>query len=187
MKGRKYQTGATAAGNRGGSVLYIIIGLLILALAGGAYYYSNNIAGVGLNGEDAPTISERTNRIRNSDPPVYIKVDAMTIKLLGDGPGARDAYVQIQPDLRAIDAKTGERIKQYMPAIRMRILLLVASKRLADLSSAEGIQKLANEIRVEANAIVDGPMPKSAVPNVPQEASPYDSVQSVVFSTFITQ
>ena len=48
------------------------------------------------------------------------------------------------------DAKTGDHVKAYMPAIRNNILMLLSAKTAGELLSQEGKLRLAREIRREA-------------------------------------
>jgi flagellar FliL protein len=99
--------------------------------------------------------------------------------------------------LRVLDAPLGDRIKQYTPEIRHRVLLILSSKKAADLANPQGVQQLSNEIRVAINRIIDGPKEggkgkkkgaaeaTAAPPS--DEADPDDSVQAVLFTSFIVQ
>lgn len=182
-------------------LLFIIIGVLFIVLAGaGAAFFLIKQKSQAYDEEgDEPVASERASRSRreNSDaPPVFVKLEPFTIKLQVE---EQEAYLQATPELRVIDQPVGDRIKQYMPEIRHKVLLLMSGKKASDLSTPLGVQKLSNEIRDNVNLIIDGPKIKfkgkgkqkeevAAVPGEPAEyADPDDSVQAVLFTSFIIQ
>src|SRR5690606_30036821 len=60
-----------------------------------------------------------------------------------------DRYAQVGINLQVDDAKVGDDIKVYMPAIRNSILMILAHKSSQELLSQEGKEKLATDIRRE--------------------------------------
>jgi len=182
---------------RGKLLLFIIIGALVVVLGGGAaaYFLLKKKAPTDEEdtGEEPTAKSAKKARHQNPDaPPVFVKLEPFTVKLQTEN---QEAYLQTTPELRVLDAPVSDRIKQYMPEIRHRILLLMSGKRASELSSPQGVQKLANEIRVEMNTIIDGPKVKVKgkgkepveAPEADDRAGPDDSVQAVLFTSFIIQ
>ena len=80
-------------------------------------------------------------------PPVFLPLDPFTVNL-ADRESER--YAQIGLTLEIIDAKTGEDIKLYMPAIRNNILMVLSQKTAAQMSTREGKEKLARAIQYAA-------------------------------------
>ncbi|NRF68504.1 flagellar basal body-associated FliL family protein [Aquincola sp. S2] len=80
-------------------------------------------------------------------PPIFVPLDPFTVNLAD-----RDAerYAQVGVTLQIEDAKVGEELKLYMPAIRNNILMLLAHKNASELLTREGKLRLAQEIRREA-------------------------------------
>ena len=78
--------------------------------------------------------------------PVFVPMDPFTVNLAD-----RDAerYAQIGVTLEIIDAKTGDQIKNYMPAIRNNILMAIADRTAAELMGREGKTRLAEKIKRE--------------------------------------
>jgi flagellar FliL protein len=132
---------------------------------------------------------EKSKKAKGHDeaPPVFVKLEAFTVKLQVE---QQDAYLQAVPELRVLDAHVGDKIKLYTPEIRHHLLLILSGKKASDVSTPQGVQRLANEMRVTINAILDPPQPKKKgkEPEEPGDhAGPDDPVQSVLFTSFIVQ
>lgn len=178
-------------------LLFIIIGLLVVVLggAGAAFFLIKKKAPA----DEEDTGEETTHAVKKSKkdhpdaPPVFVKLEPFTVKLQVE---QMEAYLQATPELRVLDAPVGDRIKQYMPEIRHRVLLLMSGKKASELSTPQGVQALSNEIRTDINLIIDGPKvkgkgkgkAKDEAPSAPSDqADPDDSVQAVLFTSFIIQ
>lgn len=178
-------------------LLFIIIGVLVVVLGGGgaAYFLIKKKAHDAEDEGDEPVKTSKRAKNSNPDaPPVFVKLEPFTVKLQ---PEQYEAYLQATPELRVVDAPVGDKIKQYMPEIRHKVLLLMSGKKGSELSTPQGVQKLSNEMREQVNLIVDGPKVKKkgkgkeAAPAAAEppgdEADPNDSVQAVLFTSFIIQ
>ena len=77
-------------------------------------------------------------------PPAYVPLDPFTVNL-ADREAER--YAQVAVTLELADPKTADQIKNFMPAIRNNILMVLAHKSAADLLSLEGKVKLAGEVQ----------------------------------------
>ncbi len=82
------------------------------------------------------------------NPPVFVPLDSFTVNLAD-----RDAerYAQVGITLEVTDAKVGDQIKVFMPAIRNNILMALAEKSARDLMDREGKTKLAEKVRRETS------------------------------------
>jgi flagellar FliL protein len=175
-------------------LLIIIIAVVSIALIGGgaAFFLMKKQPAAEDEEGDEPAAEERAKKPKkahNDAPPVFVKLDAFVVKLQSEGV---DAYLQAIPELRVLDAHTGERIKQYNAEIRHKVLLILAGKRASELGTPEGMQKLSNEMRVTINHILEPPAPrkkgaKAAAEEPDDHAGPDDPVQSVLFTSFIVQ
>ena len=76
-------------------------------------------------------------------PPVFLPLDPFTVNLADK---ESERYAQVGLTLEIVDAKTGEDIKLYMPAIRNNILMVLSQKTAAELTTREGKEKLARSI-----------------------------------------
>jgi len=175
--------------------LFLIIGIVVLVLAiGGAaavMLMKKSHSGDEEDGEEAAETHkpEKKEKSEKKGPPVFVKLDAFTVRLQNEG---ADSYLQAVPELRVLDAHVAEDVKVYTPEIRHKALLVIAAKQPADVNNPEGVQKLANELRVAINAILNPP-PKSKkkkseeVEEISDTAEPDDPVQAVLFTSFIVQ
>lgn len=174
-------------------LLIIIAAVVAVALIGGgaAFFLMKKNADPGdEEGDEPPAKEEKAKKAKNvhaDAPPVFVKLDAFTVKLQTE---AQEAYLQAVPELRVLDAHLGDKIKQYTPEIRHKVLLILSGKKASELSTPQGVQQLSNEMRVAINAIIEPPVPrkKGKAPEEPgDQAGPDDPVQAVLFTSFIVQ
>jgi flagellar FliL protein len=181
-------------------LLFIIIGVVALVLGGGgaAYFLMKKSAPADeevAEGEEAPAKAKKAKKKDGKEaPPVFVKLEPFTVKLQSE---TGENYLQTTPELKVLDAPIGDKIKQYTPEIRHRVLLILTAKKPADVATPQGVQQLSNEIRVAVNRIIDGPKDAGkgkkkaaaaeAPASFPDEADPDDSVQAVLFTSLIVQ
>ena len=194
--------GEGAPKKKGKLLLFIIIGVLAVVLGGGGAFFAlkKKSHADDEEGDEPAAKTEKASKSKKDHPdapPVFVKFEPFTVKLQPDGPQT-EAYLQTTPELRVLDAPVGDKIKLYTPEIRHKVLLVMSGKKPSEISSPQGVQKLANEMRNEINLIVDGPKTKGkgkgkgkAKEEPPAESSdepsPDDSVQAVLFTSFIIQ
>jgi flagellar protein FliL len=171
-------------------LLIVVVAVVTLALiGGGAAFFLMKKPPVETDdeGDNPPVKVSKAAHEKDEAPPVFVKLDAFTVKLQTD---QQEAYLQAVPELRVLDAHLGEKIKQYMPEIRHKLLLILSGKTAADVSTPQGVQRLANEMRVTINTILEPPplRKKAKEPEEPGDlAMPDDPVQAVLFTSFIVQ
>ena len=172
-------------------LLFIIIGVVVLSLVGGgAFFLLKKKSAHGDEegaAEEAPAKAHNAKKEKKEGPPVFVKLEAFTVKLQSEG---QDSYLQVTPELRVLDAHTGEKVKQFTPEIRHHVLLILSAKKPADVTSSQGMQSLSNEIRATINQIIDGPKKgrkKGEETGLDMNLDPDDSVQAVLFTSFIVQ
>jgi flagellar protein FliL len=174
-------------------LLIIIAAVVALVVIGGAaafFLTKNKAQTVDEEGDEPPAKVEKAKKTKNEHdgaPPVFVKLEAFTVKLQAE---QQEAYLQAVPELRVLDAHVGDKIKQYTPEIRHHLLLILSGKKASDISTPQGVQRLANEMRVSVNAILEPPQPrkKGKEPEEPGDlGGPDDPVQSVLFTSFIVQ
>ncbi|MDD5176116.1 MAG: flagellar basal body-associated FliL family protein [Sterolibacterium sp.] len=170
-------------------ILLIVIGLvLVLALGGGGAYFLLKKKHVTGDEEDAVSAHAKPEA-----KPIFVKLEAFTVKLMLDEGKQEQQFMQTVPEFKVLDAHVAENVKAYMPEIRHNILLLLSSRKPSELSTPQGMEKLSVDIRNVTNLILDGPPPKSSKTDKEKESSigdkpkAEDSVQAVLFSTFIIQ
>lgn len=130
---------------------------------GGAWYFMQGQPAAGEAAAEKP--KEKTT------PPVFVTLEPFTVNLQPEE-GAQ--YLQVGLVLKVSDSTDEEAVKQHMPEIRNRILLLLSSKRGSELTSVEGKQKLSTEIVAQVRQLF-----------APQE--PEEGVTNVFFTSFVIQ
>ena len=202
---KKPEAEGEAAPKKSKKMLFIIIGVLVLVLGGGgaAFIMMKKKAAAeaeaeadGESGADAAHAKEKKpakkkdKKDGHAAPPAFYKFDKpFTVKLVSD---QQDAYLQVDLQMRVLDAPIQETLKQYDPELKHKITLLLLGKKSADLNTAQGVQRLSNEIRDLANNTLEPPKPSKnkaqAAPVEPEEyPDPEAPVQAVLFTTFIVQ
>ena len=130
-------------------------------------------------------------------PPVFLSLDPFTVNL-ADRESER--FAQIGVTLEIDEAKTGEDLKVYMPAVRNNILMVLSHRTAAQLVTREGKEKLARSIQYAAlrplgfdiddedededEQAADMPKKKKKKKKLPPSNLP---VTAVHFSNFIVQ
>lgn len=183
------EAGAEAPAPKKKTKLFIIIGVAVLVLVlvgvGATLMLSKKKAAEEDTG-DEPAKEEKAAKKEHEAPPVYVKLEQFTVQLQ---PESRDAYLQTTVNLRMLDAPGGEAIKQFGPSVRNRVLMILVAKKPSEVSTPQGMQTLAYEIRDAINAILgESHRKKAAATTGPAEkAGPDDPVQEVLFESFIIQ
>lgn len=172
-------------------LLIIIIAVLVLVLGGGgaAFFLSKKKAAADEEGGDedeAPAKVVKAKKKKadaHAAPPAFVKLDPFVVKLQGEG--QQENYVQAVPELKLEDPHMADQIKQYTPEIRHKVLMIMAGKKANELSTPEGMQKLANQMRVAINAILTHEKPKDGAEKADED---HDApVQAVFLSSLIVQ
>jgi len=83
--------------------------------------------------------------------PFYLPLDPFIVNLADR---EADRYAQIGITFEVPDAKFGELLRAYMPAIRNSILMILAQKSSADLLDRPGKEQLAGQIQREAARVM---------------------------------
>ena len=104
-------------------------------------------------------------------PPVFSQMDPFTVNLQADG---GEQFLQTAFTLKVGSQADVDAIKLYLPQVRSRVLLLLSSKRGAEIATVEGKKKLAEEIIEQLTQ----PLGKGAQPLV---------VTDVFFTAFVIQ
>ncbi len=188
-------------------IIIIAAALLVVLIGGAAAYFllkKPPVEGDGEGADDAhaeahqPAPKAKAKR-DPGHPPVFVPLDPFTVNLADK---ESERYAQIGVTLEINDAKTGEELKLYMPAIRNNILMVLSHKTAAQLLTREGKDKLAKsilyaavrplgydieeDVEEEDVAAADGEPPpkKKKKRKKPAEVLP---VTAVYFSNFIVQ
>ena len=136
-------------------ILVAVVLLVVIAGAGAAYMVSKRHA-VDENGDEIETVADTK---APAVVPTFLPVDTMVVNLADPG-GERFAQVGITLELA--DAKTAERVKQYMPSIRSSVLLLISQRTSDELLSRDGKDKLAHDVLREVSRPLGFSVPGAA-------------------------
>lgn len=145
-----------AAPPKSKKMLFIIIGVVVLAIAGGAGWYFTK--GNAPEGEHAEEV-----KAEPLHEPKYIMLgENFTVNLLHeDG----DQYLQAGITLKILDPSLEEKIKARMPEIKSKLLFLLSNKYPSELQTAAGKQKLVSDIIAETDYVLGlGPAPVHTPP-----------------------
>ncbi len=174
---------------KGKLLLIILIAVLVLALAGGAGIFllkkKASDEESADEGDEPPAKTVKAKKKNKEDhgvPPAFAKLDPFVVKLQTE---QQEAYVQAVPELKLSEAKVADQIKNFMPEIRHKVLLILAGKKASELSTPEGMQQLANQIREAINATLTGEKPDPAKEKA--DTNEDGPVIAVFFSSLIVQ
>ena len=195
---------AAPAPAKGKKKLIIIIAaaLLVVLVGGGAAMMLMKKKHADADAEGEGDEHAPAAAVAKRDPkfvPVFVPLDPFTVNL-ADREAER--YAQVGITLEIEDAKVGEQIKAYMPAIRNNILMAIADRSAADLMGRDGKQQLADRIKLETSKALgyevsaepaaaadedDEDKPKKKKKKAAKKAEPALPVKAVHFSNFIIQ
>lgn len=174
--------------------LFVIIGAAVLVLAvaaSGALLLLKQRAATEAAAEEETVQADH-------EAPVFVNLEAFTANLRQE---QGEQFLQAVVTLKLSDQSIAEPIKVYMPELRHRMLMLLSGKRASEISTPEGRESLAEELRVVANTVLypaTGRKPRPAAPAVKpignahaapaaHRPTPDDPVQGVLFTSFIVQ
>ncbi|MCC7182526.1 MAG: flagellar basal body-associated protein FliL [Rhodocyclaceae bacterium] len=160
------------------SKLPLIVGaaVLLLALAGAGAYFM--LAKNDHGGDEEGFAEDEAAEVVKA--PVFVNMEPITVNLRPEnGP---DQYLQAVCVLRVDAAEAGERIKQFMPEIRHRAILLLSGKSAAEINTTQGREQLSEALRSEINGILSPAQRKGK-----NAGKAEDVVQTVLFTSFIIQ
>jgi len=188
------------APTKGKKKLIIIIAIAALVLVGGGVaamlLMKKKNAELAADAEDGSPTPAAAAKHDPKAVPVFVPLEPFTVNLAD-----RDAerFAQVGITLEVDDAKTGDQIKLYMPAIRNHILMAIADRSSAELLGREGKSKLAEKVRRETSRVLgaeveevsaepeDGEEKPAAKKRKKKKAETALPVKAVLFSNFIIQ
>lgn len=146
--------------------LFIILGAALLlgaGGAGGAWYFMGSGAS-----DSAKAKAEAPKPVA---PPVFMTLETFTVNLQSED---MQQFLQVNLTLQVANDAQVELIKTNMPQVRNRLLLLLSSKKAAEILTVEGKKKLSGEIVAQMKQ-----------PFTPGGPSP--EVSDVYFTSFVVQ
>lgn len=137
--------------------LFVVAGVLVILLGGGAGAWFMTQGRHAEPKEQAPKV------------PLYLPLDTFTVNLQGG-----EQFLQTDITLQVADPAQVDAIKSHMPRVRSRLLTLLSGKQAEDLVSADDKKKLAQEILAQIKLPFD-------------HGSPPQQVDDVLFTSFVIQ
>ena len=155
------ETPAPAAPAKRHTLRWIIVAVVLLLAAGGgaAWYFL------------APHAGAAEPKTAAAKPPVYVPLEPFTVNLAEEN---GDHYLQVGIVYQVSDDKLADTLKQYMPVLRNRILLLLSGKKPSELANVEGKRKLVDELVTSV---------RESLPPLP----PDQAVRGALLSSFVIQ
>ena len=144
-------------------LMIIIIGVVVVTLGLGAgigYMLGHKKAPAAAEGETASAEEKPKDEAKDEKkdehkkPPVFVPLEPFTVNLQPEEKGGSDQFLQIAISLRVSDDKKGEEMKAYMPQIRHEILSLAGRLKASEVTSPDGREALADDIRDICNEVL---------------------------------
>ncbi|MDO9073487.1 MAG: flagellar basal body-associated FliL family protein [Rubrivivax sp.] len=173
-------------------IIIIAAAVLVLAVGGGAAVVLLKKKPVDVEGEDGEPVAQAVKHDPKSVP-VFVPLDPFTVNL-ADREAER--YAQVGITLEITDAKVGDQIKVFMPAIRNNILMALADRTASEIAGREGKLALAEKVRREASRamgiVIEEEDPEATDSEAPKKkgkkkAAQVLPIKAVHFSNFIIQ
>lgn len=181
-KEEKAAEGSAPAPKKSKKLLIIIVAavLFIVLVGGGATVFLLKKGDDHADDDEVAVEKDKSSKKKKGEkeaPPVYIPMEPFTVNLVSEN---GDQYLQVTINVEAEDAGVGERLKQHMPKLRNRIMLILSSKKPSELAPREGKEQLADEIRESINAVI-GEAPAKG------KKGAEGPIKEVLFTSFIIQ
>lgn len=154
----KSDSGGAAKGGKGKIIVIALLVLIAAGSGGGVWFFMKN---------QHPKSAEA--EVKKKAAPVFLPLDNFTVNLAD-----REHYLQVGVTYEVASTQIADAIKQYMPILRGKILLLLASKGANDLRTQDGKEQLIGELVAQA---------KSTMPDTAQQ----EGIETVHFSSFVIQ
>ncbi|MDB5815098.1 MAG: flagellar basal body-associated protein FliL [Rhodocyclales bacterium] len=174
-------------------LLIIIVSAVVVTLSLGAalgYVLGHKKSSAGDASPQAAAADEKQQDDKKKDeakkPPVFIALDPFTVNLQPDNTTG-EQFLQVVVSLRVGDEKKGEDLKAFMPQIRHEILSLAGSRKASEITSPDGRELLADDIKDVVNDVLGYEPPKRARRKRKDDLDDDAPVMSVFFTQFIVQ
>jgi flagellar FliL protein len=140
MKADPKVEAAPAGGKKKMMVMIIAAVVALGGIGGGAAWFF-------LHGksDDAAPAKTKHKEAAKSGPPVFVTVEPFTVNLQ-PGENGNDQYLQLAFTLQVSGLEEVEVIKNNMPKVRSRMLLLLSGKHASEINTPEGKKQLSDEI-----------------------------------------
>ena len=119
-----------------------IVAVLVLGGGGAGWYFTQS-----KGGEEAEETAKPTKKKKKAKvvaPPVFAPLEVFTVNLQPDG--EEEHMLQVSITLEMAGQEQADLVKNNMPKVRSRVLLLLSAKKASELTTVEGKTKLAEEV-----------------------------------------
>ncbi|RSZ57537.1 flagellar basal body-associated protein FliL [Massilia atriviolacea] len=123
-----------------------IVAVLVLGGGGAGWYFTQSKGGEEAE-ETAKPAKKKKKAAKAHVPPVFAPLEVFTVNLQPDG--EEEHMLQVSITLEMAGQEQADLVKNNMPKVRSRVLLLLSAKKASELSTVEGKTKLAEEIMEE--------------------------------------
>lgn len=125
--------------------LYVVIGIIVLALIGGGVAYTLLAGGKKSSHEAAKDVKEEKKEAKS----VLVALDSFVLNLSDQG-----RFLKITMQFELAEAANQALMADKTPQIRDTVITLMSSKSVESVSSAEGKLQLKDELLLRANQTV---------------------------------
>ncbi|SEF41794.1 flagellar basal body-associated protein FliL [Nitrosomonas ureae] len=154
---------AEGKNNKKGLIIIILIAIIAICAGAGGTWYFMQMSGDGEGETEKPRPKAK--------PTTFIDLDIFTVNLQ---PEENNQYLQVGLTIKARETEVVQEITKQMPLIRNRILMLLSSKKAADISSIAGKQQLSQQVSDEIRQSIDS-------------EDLQEDVREVLFTSFVIQ
>jgi flagellar FliL protein len=119
-----------------------IVAVLVLGGGGAGWFLMHD------KGDDAEETSKPTKKKKKAAkahaPPVFAPLEVFTVNLQPDA--EEEHMLQVSITLEMAGQEQADLVKNNMPKVRSRVLLLLSAKKASELTTVEGKTRLAEEV-----------------------------------------
>ena len=139
-------------------LIFLIVAVLLvvtLGLAGGFFMMWNKLSALNTQSYAAA----QNQQVQTSALGKLFPLDTFIVNLADQ---ERSRYLRVTMDLELVAPTDTEKLNQRLPQVRDRILMLLPSKRFADIASTEGKTALRDEMIGKLNGL----FPENVITNI---------------------
>lgn len=119
-----------------------IVAVLVLGGGGAGWYFTQSKGGE--EAEETAKPAKKKKKAKVVAPPVFAPLEVFTVNLQPDG--EEEHMLQVSITLEMAGQEQADLVKNNMPKVRSRVLLLLSAKKASELTTVEGKTKLAEEV-----------------------------------------
>ena len=160
---------AVTPAKKSGTMKWILIGMLVLSLLGGAtfgvLYFSGVIGGSAAEAVAEPsTAGDKNAKNAKKGPQIYLPMDPAFVVNFDAAASVR--FMQVTLQVAARDPAIIESVKEHTPAIRNGLVMLYSSQDPVALNTRAGKEALLQESLDEINRVLKQQTGSAGVENV---------------------